>query len=89
MYSNHMMIVLIVAIACIAGVMKARYKAQNGIIEDKNGYDKIVRTDDPEATALREEVKQLKERLAVLERIATDGRKADELDREIEKLRLK
>ena len=89
MNSSHMMIVLIVAIACFAGVIKARYKAQNGSIEDKNGYDSNVRTDDPEAAALRAEVKQLKDRLAVLERIATDGRKADELDREIEKLRLK
>jgi hypothetical protein len=40
---------------------------------------------DPEADRLREEVKVLKDRIAVLERIATD--KSVMLDREIEELR--
>lgn len=39
----------------------------------------------PEADRLREEVKQLKERVAVLERLATDSTSA--LDREFEKLK--
>ena len=39
----------------------------------------------PEAERLREEVKQLKERVAVLERLATDSSAA--LDREFEKLK--
>jgi hypothetical protein len=40
---------------------------------------------DPEADRLRDEVKVLKDRIAVLERIATD--KSMMLDREIEELR--
>jgi hypothetical protein len=40
---------------------------------------------DPEADRLRDEVKVLKDRIAVLERIATD--KSVMLDREIEELR--
>ena len=40
---------------------------------------------DPEASRLRDEVKVLKDRIAVLERIATD--KSSMLEREIEELR--
>ena len=36
---------------------------------------------------LRSEIKELKERIAVLERLATDTHSAVALDREIEKLR--
>ncbi len=43
--------------------------------------------DDSETIRLREEVKELKERLHVLERIATDNNRAVDLDREIERLR--
>ena len=42
---------------------------------------------DHEADRLRDEVKALKERIAVLERIATEDAPAKALDREIEKLR--
>ncbi|MEQ1509192.1 MAG: hypothetical protein ABL909_02170 [Sphingopyxis sp.] len=43
--------------------------------------------DDSEARALREEVRALKERIAVLERITTDNHSAVRLDQEIESLR--
>lgn len=42
---------------------------------------------DPEADRLRDEVRTLKERIAVLERIATEDAPAKALDREIERLR--
>lgn len=42
---------------------------------------------DPNADRMREEIGTLKERIAVLERIATDTSSAAQLDREIEKLR--
>ncbi len=42
---------------------------------------------DPDAERMREEIRTLKERIAVLERIATDTNSAVSLDREIEKLR--
>ncbi len=42
---------------------------------------------DPESDRLRDEVRTLKERIAVLERIATEDAPAKALDREIERLR--
>lgn len=76
------MIVLVVAIGGVVSVFRARY----GVHEDKDGNAVIVRPD-PEADRLKTEVVQLKERIAVLERLATDNNRALDLDREIEKLR--
>lgn len=70
------MVVAIVLIVSIAGVMRAKYKAERQEAE---------RTPDPEAGRLREEIKALKDRVAVLERLATDSSSA--LDREFELLR--
>lgn len=72
------MVVAIVAIVMIAKVMSARYR--NERIAADNGQ-----RPDPEAVRLREEVKALKDRVAVLERLATDSTTA--LDREFEKLK--
>jgi hypothetical protein len=76
------MVVMIVAIVMIASVVKARY----GVTRDKHGNEVLYRPD-PEAGRLKEEIVQLKERIAVLERLATDDNGARLLDREIEKLR--
>jgi hypothetical protein len=76
------MVVLIVAIVMISSVLKARY----GVTRDRDGNE-IVNRADPDAARLKEEVKVLKERLAVLERLATDDHGPRALDREIEKLR--
>ncbi|MGH6782355.1 MAG: hypothetical protein ACREB5_09645 [Sphingomonadaceae bacterium] len=75
------MVVAIVLIVSIAGVLRARY----GIVKNKHGNDMPIR--DPDADRLREEIKALKERVAVLERIATDANRGVALDREIEALR--
>lgn len=75
------MVVAIVAITAIASVVRARY----GVVRRHKGEDFIARTPDPEAERLRAEVKSLKDRVAVLERLATDGSTA--LEREFEKLR--
>jgi hypothetical protein len=87
MSSGQIFVLAIIAIIAIAGMYESRIRAMNGIVKDEDGNERLAQ--DPEAAALREEVKMLKERLAVLERIATDGRKANELEAEIEKLRLK
>jgi len=50
-------------------------------------YGATNRADDDEAHRLRDEVRTLKERIAVLERIATEDAPAKALDREIERLR--
>jgi Flp pilus assembly protein CpaB len=71
MNSVHIMVIAIVAMAMIAGILKARFAAaQHRPLHD------------PEREKLREDVKALRERVAVLERIATDdqNRLAHEID---------
>jgi hypothetical protein len=75
------MVVAIVAITAIASVVRAKY----GVVRRHKGEDVISRGPDPEAVRLREEVKALKDRVAVLERLATDSSTA--LEREFEKLK--
>lgn len=79
------MVVLIIAIVTIGSIIKARVKARQGIIEDGDGNQRLAT--DKETLRLREDVKMLKDRVAVLERLATDTNRALDLDREIEKLR--
>lgn len=43
--------------------------------------------DDPDAERMREEIRTLKDRIHVLERIATDNNSANDLNRQIEQLR--
>lgn len=76
------MVVLIVAIVTIGGI----FRAKHGIRKDRHGNEIVVQND-AESRQLRDEIKQLKERIAVLERLATDNNSAVALDREIEKLR--
>lgn len=81
MDSPFTMVVCIVAIVMIAQVLKAKY----GVVRRHKGEELIQRGPDPEAERLRAEVKALKDRVAVLERLATDGSTA--LEREFEKLK--
>lgn len=75
------MVVLIVAIMAVASIVRAKY----GIVRRDRGEEFVQRGPDPEAEKLRAEVKALKERVAVLERLATDSSSA--LEREFDKLR--
>ena len=43
--------------------------------------------DEPDALRMREEINTLKERIHVLERIATDNNSANDINRQIEQLR--
>jgi len=77
------MVVLIVGIVMFATVLKARYAPHR-----RRGRTCGVDDEQPdtgEAARLREEVKMLKERIHVLERITTD--RENSLSREIEELR--
>ncbi len=81
-------VVAIIIIVTIGRVMRSKYRAQHGILEDKEGNAVATQIKhDPDSDRLKEEVKYLKERVAVLEKIATDDRGARELEKEIEKLR--
>jgi len=76
-------IIAIVAIVMFASVLKARYSWQRR--HRRLGACGVEEPDDGEAARLREEVKMLKERIHVLERITTD--RENSLSREIEELR--
>ena len=77
------MVVLIVATVSIAGILRARY----GVIRDHKGRESFRPADNGENERLREQLHTLKERVAVLERIATENDRGLSLDREIEALR--
>ncbi|MDB5713098.1 MAG: hypothetical protein JWO15_495 [Sphingomonadales bacterium] len=74
-----------IVVVVIIGAFVKMYQARHGITEDRQGNQTL--RGDPDADRLREEVRALKERLAVLERIATDNNRAADLDREIDRLR--
>ncbi len=81
------MVVAIIVVITVGRVLQARY----GVVRNRHGARYGIR-DDAAATAendrLRDELRAMKERLAVLERIATDKEDSGaRLDREIEKLR--
>jgi uncharacterized protein YlxW (UPF0749 family) len=77
------MVVIIVAIVMFAGVLKAKYG--HGRYGRRSGGNQVSAEEQAETLRLREEVKQLKERIHVLERIAVD--KENTLSRDIEDLR--
>ena len=79
------MVISIVAITQYARVMRAKYNAQNGIIESSKG--KMQMLVPPADSELQREVETLRERIKVLERIATDEHKPQALAAEIESLR--
>ena len=80
-------IVVIVAIV-MSGLVKiytSRHDGHTGVIRDKDGNPvSLPRQDDGEA---KREIEQLRERIKVLERIATDSRTSNTLSDEIERLR--
>ena len=82
-------VVIIVAIGAITSVLRARYRAQHGIISDSAGNEKVIEREDANA---QRELEELRERIQVLERIATDGntpdaRETQRIAEEIEALR--
>ena len=89
MNGGEIMVVVIVSIIMGTRVMQARY----GVVRTGKGREETyvgpVRQDNGEAERLRGEVGQLKDRIAVLERIVTDGdrNRGMQLEREIEALR--
>ncbi|MEP7349335.1 MAG: hypothetical protein ABI668_05205 [Sphingorhabdus sp.] len=58
---------------------------QHKLLERENGQQKLL--SDPDADRTREEIRALKERIHVLERIATDNNSANDINRQIEELR--
>ncbi|HSX54638.1 MAG TPA: hypothetical protein VLG14_05005 [Sphingomonas sp.] len=79
------MVVGIVLIVSVASIIRAKM----GVRKDKWGNEHHVNdgANAAEARRLQEEVRTLKDRISVLERVITDNHSATNLDREIEKLR--
>lgn len=77
------MVVGIVFIVTIGSIVRAKM----GVRRDDRGNDYVAIGNDAETKALQGEIRALKERIQVLERIATDHNRAATLDEEIEKLR--
>ena len=78
MSGSQIMVVLIVLIAVIGGIVRNRHYY---------AHKRVKAEGDPDAARLRDEVRQLKKRVQVLERVVTDNHGGIGLDREIERLR--
>ncbi|WP_066720372.1 hypothetical protein [Sphingomonas pituitosa] len=81
------MVVAIIVVITIGKVLQARY----GVVKGRHGQLEGLATRDPgeklEAERLRDDIRALKERVQVLERVITDNENSLRLDHEIEKLR--
>ena len=83
MQGGQVMVVLIVAIVMVASIIRARYGyGRHGRHRDG---DQVSVQEHSENLRLRDEVKELKERIKVLERITVE--KENSLAKEIESLR--
>ncbi len=78
-------IVIIVAIGAYAKLQRARYLCQHGLHDERGNTPHLMGS--PRDAALEREVAQLRERVKVLERIATDDRHSKAIADEIESLR--
>ncbi|MEQ1537289.1 MAG: hypothetical protein ABL928_00040 [Sphingorhabdus sp.] len=85
------MVVAIVLIATIGRVLSSRYKAQAGIVEDVDmlGNTTQRQLESGDSQKMQDEIRTLKDRIQVLERIATDNSSANDVSRQIEALRQK
>jgi hypothetical protein len=77
-------IVVIVAIITLGELFKAKHRARHGITTDAMGNEQPLPRDD---AALKREIEELRERVKVLERIATEDRDIKRLSAEIDSLR--
>ena len=80
-------ILLISVAGMIFSAWRSKHLARLGAYQDDDG--KIHKLDAGREAELEREVQELRERVKVLERIATDGRETRLLSDEIEKLREK
>ncbi len=84
-------IVVIVAIIAFTEMVKSKHRHRSGITRDHRGREHLAPQDNAEE---RRELEDLRERIKVLERIATDGNSLDaretkRISAEIEALREK
>ncbi len=83
------MVVAIIAIITIGRIIQTKQKAKHGIVEDQDfmGTKTHRLLNNADTQQMQDEIRALKERIQVLERIATDNNNANEINRQIEELR--
>ncbi len=83
------MVVAIIAIITIGRIIQTKQKARHGIVEDQDfmGTKTHRLLNNADTQQMQDEIRALKERIQVLERIATDNNNANEINRQIEELR--
>lgn len=83
------MVVAIILIITVGKIIQNKQKAKHGIFEieddDGNVQQRLIPSNDTKA--MQDEIRMLKDRIQVLERIATDNNSASDLNRQIEELR--
>ena len=82
-------VVVIVAIIALTEVLKAKYRAKHGISTTTDLMGNESHHAPQVNRELEREVEELRERVKVLERIATEDRETKRLSAEIESLREK
>lgn len=81
------MVVAIIVVITIGNVLKSRNGGGRRGLRNLEGLAKRDPAEKFEADRLRDEIRALKERVQVLERVITDNENSLRLDHEIEKLR--
>jgi hypothetical protein len=83
------MVVAIILILTIGKIIQTKQKAKHGIVEERDfmGTKTHRLLSGAETQQMQDEIKALKERIQVLERIATENNNANDLNRQIEELR--
>ena len=83
------MVVVIIAIIAISRIIQTKQKANHGIVEDENVMGTKTRRllNNADTQQMQDEIRDLKERIQVLERIATDNNNMSNINRQIEELR--
>lgn len=82
------MVVAIILIVTIGKIIQTKQKAKHGIVEDEDfmGTKTHRLLNSAETQQMQDEIRGLKERIQVLELIATDSSSANDLNRQIEEL---
>jgi len=83
------MVVAIILIITIGKIIQTKQKAKHGIVEDEDfmGTKTHRLLNSAETQQMQDDIRALKERIQVLERIATDSSSTNDLNRQIEELR--
>ena len=83
------MVVAIILIVTVGKIIQTKQKAKHGIVEDQDfmGTKTHRLLNNADTQQMQDEIRALKERIQVLERIATDNNSASDINRQIEELR--